>query len=361
MFLLEDAQTKGRKKGGRQAVAELEFGRIFADLQKTEQELESAGGCKQGRERCFHKLMQLRRQMDSYVELWLCFEEKINDMQEKFNFSLPDEIPEAILNAFLKIKPAAAENTDSPQIEETALPVEENVCIRSFRKGLGFLELAMMDEAIAEFKQVAALEPDLLLARLCLGVAYAEKGQADEAMRELRLVQALTDDRQTLAIIHNTLGNLYARAERYELAQPEFEQAVALVPDFLAAQFNLAATYYNLQQYEKSLLSFLTIKDNFQRDWEIYFYLGKAYIKAGNEKEALVNLLKAAYLAPNQYCVFLELGLLYDQLGETRKALEYYYRAHRLYLEEEQREQGKLHDNSNQSRKTKPDNEVNPG
>ena len=117
----------------------------------------------------------------------------------------------------------------------------------------------------------------------------------------------------------------------------------------------------NLQEYEKSLLSFLTIKDNFQRDWEIYFYLGKAYKKAGNEEEALVNLLKAAYLAPNQYCAFLELGLLYEKLGETRKALDYYYRAHRLYLEEEQREYGKLEDNSNQSRKTKTGNEVNRG
>ncbi|MBT9172072.1 MAG: Lipopolysaccharide assembly protein B [Syntrophomonadaceae bacterium] len=342
-------------------MADLEFRRIFADLQKTEQELEMAEGCQLSLERCFHKLLQLRRQMDSYVELWLCFEEKINVLQEKFNFSLPDELPEAILKAFLKIEPAAAtEYTDRPQAETTGLPVDENICIRSFRKGLGFLELAMMDEAISEFKQVAAMKPDLFLARLCLGVAYAEKGEADEAMRELRLVQALTDDRQTHAIIHNTLGNLYAGSERYQLARPEFEQAVALAPDFLAAHFNLAATYYNLQEYEKSLLTFLTIKDNFQRDWEIYFYLGKAYKKAGNEEEALVNLLKAAYLAPNQYCVFLELGLLYEQLGETRKALDYYYRAHRLYLEEEQREYGRLEDNSNQSRKTKTGNEVNP-
>jgi tetratricopeptide (TPR) repeat protein len=300
--------------------------------------------------------------MDHYVEFWLRFEEKINDLQEKFDFSLPDELPETMINAFLKIKPQApVQQTERGQSVVAGMPAEQNRCIRSFRKGLGFLELAMMDEAIAEFKQVAAMEPDLLLARLCLGVAYAEKGQADEAMRELRLVQALTEDCQTHAIVHNSLGNLYANAERYELAQAEFEQAVELAPDFVAARFNLGAAYYNLQEYEKSLLTFSAIKENFQRDWEIYFYLGKAHKKLGSDEEALVNLLKAAYLAPSQYCVFLELGQLYEQLGETRKALEYCYHAHKLYLEEKQRERGRVDENSNQSRKSKPDNEVNPG
>lgn len=343
-------------------MAELEFTRILADLQETEQELERAGGCQLSREKCFHKLLGLRRQIDHYVEFWLRFEEKINDLQERFDFSLPDELPETLINAFLKIKPEApVRQTGRGELAEAGLPADQDICIRSFRKGLGYLELAMMDEAIAEFKQVAAMEPDLLLARLCLGVAYAEKGQADEAMRELRLVQALTEDRQTNAIIHNTLGNLYGNAECYEQALAEFEQAVELAPDFVAARFNLGAAYYNMQEYEKSLLMFLAIKENFQRDWEIYFYLGKAYKKLGSDEEALVNLLKAAYLAPSQYCVFLELGQLYEQLGETRKALEYCYRAHKLYLEEENRERGTVDENSNQSRKSQPDNEINPG
>ncbi len=338
-------------------MAELELKRIFADLQDAEQELERAGGCQESRKKCLQKLLILRRQMDHYVEHWLRFEEIINDLQEKFSFSLPDELPETMLHAFLKIKPDASQPAGR---QAPVLPAEHNISVSSFRKGLGFLELAMMDEAIAEFKQVAAVEPDLLLARLCLGVAYAEKGQADEAMRELRLVQALTEDRQTHAIIHNALGNLYAGAERYDQARQEFEQAVELAPDFVAARFNLGAAYYNLQEYEKSLLSFLAVKDNFPRDWEIYFYLGKVQKKAGNDGEALVNLLKAAYLAPGQFCVFLELGLLYEYLGETRKALECYYRAHRLYLEDQQREHGPAEENSSQSRKIKHGNEVNP-
>lgn len=341
-------------------MAELELKRIFADLQEAEQELESAGGCQQSREKCFHKLLSLRREMDHYVEFWLRFEEKINDLQEKFSFSLPDELPETMLHAFLKIKPEAAQPAGRQTVTEPAVPAEHNISVRSFRKGLGFLELAMMDEAIAEFKQVAAIEPDLLLARLCLGVAYAEKGQAHEAMRELRLVQALTEDRQMHAIVHNALGNLYAGAERYDQARQEFEQAVELAPDFVAARFNLAAAYYNLQEYEKSLLNFLAVKDDFPRDWEIYFYLGKVQKKVGNDGEALVNLLKSAYLAPGQFCVFLELGLLYEYLEETRKALECYYRAHRLYLEDQQWEQGPTEENSGQSRKIQHGNEVNP-
>ncbi|MBT9167993.1 MAG: hypothetical protein DDT19_01337 [Syntrophomonadaceae bacterium] len=50
----------------------------------------------------------------------------------------------------------------------------------------------------------------------------------------------------------------------------------------------------------------------------------------GDDEQVLVNLLKASYLAPQEPHVVFELGVSYDELGETRKALECYYRAKRL-------------------------------
>lgn len=315
-----------------------DFTQIFTDLETVEDELKQIGNNQEKRQQCYERLLDLRRRMDRYVEYWLRFEEKINDLQERYDFMLPDELPESFLQAFGNVFSETeleeySLSTERRGVQPMLVKVEDEACIRSFRRGLGFMELAMMEEAILEFKEVVSQEPDLLLAHLCLGVAYAERGLGDEAMRELRLVQALTDEPQTSALVHNALGNIYADREHYELALQEFEKVTELDPEFSVANFNLGAVYYNLKKYVESIRAFESVKEKFPKDWEIYFYLGKAYKKIGDDEQALVNFLKASYLAPQEPYVSFELGLLYESLGETRKALEYYYRAHRLYQE----------------------------
>ncbi len=320
---------------------EQDFSKIFADLERVEKELIKVGSNQEKRQACYERLLELRKRMDRYVEHWLAFEEKINKLQEKYDFLLPDELPESFLQAFNSVMSETEDSYDQTQhFEERKLtpmimPLENEASIRSFRRGLGFMELAMMDEAIAEFREVVSQEPDLILAHLCLGVAYTERGNADEAMRELRLVQALTKEPQTNAIVHNALGNLYADKECYDNALQEFEKVVELDPDFSAAYFNLGAVYYNVGQYHKSFAAFEKVKEKFPRDWEVYFYLGKTLRKLKNDEAALINLLKAFHLAPHMPFIAFELGLLYDQFGETRKALEYYYKARKLFLEQE--------------------------
>ncbi|MBS4007787.1 MAG: tetratricopeptide repeat protein [Clostridium sp.] len=319
---------------------ENEFTQIFAALQGVEEELENIGENQEKRQDCLKHLLELRKRMDHCVELWLRFEEKINEIQERFDFLLPDELPESFLQAYAKALP---ENMLTPVSldrgvgQPLLLHFDNEACIRSFRRGLGFLELAMMDEAIEEFEAVIEHEPDLLLAHLCLGVAYAERKMADEAMRELRLVQALTGDPQTHAIVHNALGNVYADGEQYELALEEFSKVIELDAEFSVARFNLGAVYYNLKQYEKSILAFEEVKVDFPKDWEVYFYLGKGYKRLGDEEQSLANFLKASYLAPQEVSVLYELGAGYEALGETRKAMEYFYRAKRLsqFVEQE--------------------------
>lgn len=314
---------------------ESEFTQIFAALEGVEEELEKMGNDQEKRQDCYEHLLELRKQMDRCVELWLRFEEKINEIQEKYDFLLPDELPDSFLQAFVKALPGEAQKIVPTELskrvgESYFLQPDHEASIRSFRRGLGFLELAMMDEAIREFETVINQEPDILLAHLCLGVAYAERGMSDEAMRELRLVQALTGDPQTNAIVHNALGNVYAHREQYDLALEEFSKVIELDSEFAVAKFNLGAINYNLKDYESSVLAFEEVKINFPRDWEVYFYLGKGYKKLGDEQQALANLLKASYLAPQEPHVAFELGVSYDTLGETRKALEYYCRAKRL-------------------------------
>ena len=69
---------------------ENEFIKIFNDLELVEKELRRVGDNQELRQKCYDRLLELRRRMDHYVEFWLRFEVKINVMQEKYGFLLPD-------------------------------------------------------------------------------------------------------------------------------------------------------------------------------------------------------------------------------------------------------------------------------
>ncbi len=47
--------------------------------------------------------------------------------------------------------------------------MNEEQAITSFRKGLGFWDLAMLDEAVREFEEVTKIEPNFIIGHFCLG------------------------------------------------------------------------------------------------------------------------------------------------------------------------------------------------
>jgi hypothetical protein len=50
-----------------------------------------------GRERPFsERLLSLRRLMDQCIQSWLCFEERVNQLQDHYGLELPDEIPDML-------------------------------------------------------------------------------------------------------------------------------------------------------------------------------------------------------------------------------------------------------------------------
>ena len=67
---------------------EQDFTKIFADLERVEKELKKVGNNQERRQACYERLLDLRKRMDRYVEHWLVFEEKINDLQEQYDFLL---------------------------------------------------------------------------------------------------------------------------------------------------------------------------------------------------------------------------------------------------------------------------------
>ena len=113
---------------------------IFDTLHEIEMNLQKKPDAPE-RETLIRNLLNLRITMDQYVKYWLTFEEKVNKLQKKYNFTLPDVLPEGFLQD-IELKPGediAGQTVEGNEnLEEYSfLKLESEQGINSFRKGLG--------------------------------------------------------------------------------------------------------------------------------------------------------------------------------------------------------------------------------
>ena len=153
------------------------------------------------------KLRMLKSMSESCIEEWIRLEEKMAKFLEK----LP-EIPPNPSNA-------------APPFPEYASD--------SFRKGQGYFQLLMYNDAIREFEKAVKEHPDFLLARLYLAMGYLRLGDDAEAYRHFRLITSLTDHAQMKAISYHAMGCIQAKNANLEQAKQYFKLAAMADPSSL--------------------------------------------------------------------------------------------------------------------------------
>jgi tetratricopeptide (TPR) repeat protein len=314
-----------------------QFDIVFDSLKEIEDDFKHNPG-EEEIEELTGKLLNLRNIMDECVKCWLNFEERVNELQKKYNFTLPDLLPDDFLHGLnlnreqqLGEKQSRENRIGSSGTIKSKKPtlffqLESEQGISSFRKGMGFWDLAMLEEAIREFEKLVALEPNYIFGHFCLGLAYSQKGFNEKALAKLRLVKALSQDKQLKALVHNAMGNIYVSEQKYDEALNEFSSAVEENSLFFTGYFNMGAVLYNMHRYKEACAAFEKAKEISPQDWEICYYLGKTYALLGEFKKGLQNFKLAFSLNPAETKILFELGVVYDLLGDKRNASFYYNR-----------------------------------
>lgn len=313
------------------------FTAIFEALDSIEEEL-GAVTTAEKRETLVQTLLSLRITMDQCVQYWLKFEERINDIEKRYDLTLPDTLPSGLLEELEGGSPEASEALPSPKTSPVLTPVEEQpqelpmseITVKAFRRGLGFWELAMLKEAVGEFKKVVEDDPDLVAGHVCLGLSSAQLGKVEEAFRELKLVLALDRNKIIRALALNTLGIILAQKEDYHQAEHYFKRATAEDPELAEAWFNLGATRYNLRLYEEAVEAFQKAAALSGDDWEIELYLGRAQSYLGRHREAAKALRKSFQINSSEPLIAFELGCIYRLMGQDKQAQCYFHTTRKL-------------------------------
>lgn len=125
-----------------------------------------------------------------------------------------------------------------------------------------------------------------------------------------------------LARGYNNLGVAYHEAQDFKTAQTLFEKAIRIEPGSRTAYISLGSMYVTqnrLAEAEQILRTALT-KESYLNPSRIYHYLGVVYRKGGRYQEAIDYSRRALHLEKNILEPLLNLGIVYEQMGDFRQA-----------------------------------------
>lgn len=143
--------------------------------------------------------------------------------------------------------------------------------------------------------------------------------------------QKAKDLEPTNPVLYWRLGNSYAGKSNWEEAIKNYQSAIDLKNDYIAAYISLAKANEASGQIEKAVVNYATILPAAARagSVEVMFDYGRLLYNRnkGEDRDNAEKLwLEAVRLQPNYSNALYSLGLLYEARGERATALQYYYK-----------------------------------
>ena len=194
--------------------------------------------------------------------------------------------------------------------------------------GQMFLQQGLLDQALTQFQDLQAREPNSAAVHEGIGQIYLLQGKLTEAEKALTKAITLTpsswqshnllgllydqEKRHTDAIssyhraltyrprepnVLNNLGLAYALSGNYDSAIDAYEQAVAAGSNSSKLYNNLGIAYVQRRRYVDALNTFKKATD----EPRAYNNLGVALLGSGSAKKAVVCFEKAIELSPQYY------------------------------------------------------------
>jgi serine/threonine protein kinase/tetratricopeptide (TPR) repeat protein len=193
------------------------------------------------------------------------------------------------------------------------------------RLGLFYMSHARYDEAADMFIQVTSLAPDSFIGFYNLGGVRVLQGKYGEAVPFLERSLSIRPTANGLS----NLGTAHFQMRRYAESATDFEQAVKLDSKSYELWGNLGDAYYwtpgrraeAAGAYSTAIsLGEENLRHN-PRDAQLLAYLGQYHAMSGKQKLALDKIDAALRLQPKSPDVLLASAIVYQQLGDSSRAL----------------------------------------
>lgn len=221
----------------------------------------------------------------------------------------PVSVPRAVPWTSERRPPAATAPTTLPVVStRDEFPAEVDVRpVLSHRRSHG-------DEGEAAVTKASASD-------FRLAIYYHRAGDFDRAQSHYRAVLARYELNPEA---HNNLGLLYQEKGLLDESVHEFQRATFINPRYGRAHCNLGVTLMRQGKLDLARAEFELAASLDPRDTDARVNLALVQSANREPEAARATLLNALAIDPSSAAAHYNLGLLYDQAGETSRALEHY-------------------------------------
>lgn len=160
--------------------------------------------------------------------------------------------------------------------------------------GQSLVKCARAAEADPYYRRAIEADPKRQEAPLLLAELFFEQGRPADGERAFREALELNDS----ADAHFRYGRALLKAERYQDAIGQLEQAIALKPDLLAARYELATAYLRNGNFVPAIVAAEETLRQRPDDFGTLQTLGLALAAVGKNAEAATRLKAALELVP---------------------------------------------------------------
>ena len=131
-------------------------------------------------------------------------------------------------------------------------------------------------------------------------------------------------------IIHNLIGSIHVKNQKYENALHYFREALLINPKFISAKLNMGVALQNLDKNTEAINCFKeTLKVNPDL-FAAYNNIGFINNRQGNYSDAILFLKKAIKIKPDYAEAYLNLGISLQKLKQYSDALKNFATATKL-------------------------------
>jgi len=230
----------------------------------------------------------------------------------------------------------------------------------------------VLDQAIAEFEKIVALQPRSVEDRMVLGQLYTVKHQPQKAEEEFKTAQAIEPESEDVVLnlarlyaesgdlqhavkvieavpesdrtpkMEFTLGAAYEQLKQPKDAIAAYKRAEDMEPGDVRTIDALAQALFNNEQYDDALKQYKNLAENDPENNEALIHISEIQRKQGKYDDALATINKALKIDPTSLEAGYNQGLLLDVLGRFDEAAQAYQKmvdltshANGAYTEEE--------------------------
>jgi tetratricopeptide (TPR) repeat protein len=212
----------------------------------------------------------------------------------------------------------------------------------------------VLDQAIAEFAKIVALQPRSVEDHMVLGQLYTVKHQPEKAESEFKIAQAIEPESEEVVLnlarlyaesgdvqhavkaievvpedgrtpkMEFTLGALYDQLKQPKDAIAAYKRADDLQPGDLQTLDALASALLSDDQLDEALKQYQALSEADPENTEALVHIGEILRRQGKYEDALASIRKARKIDPNSLEAGFNEGLLLDVLGRFDDAVQTY-------------------------------------